>query len=49
MSDWLQPRYGDMSLGYALQWLTPFILAAFLFQAAAAWTLRKPNRAPPAP
>lgn len=48
MSDWLQPRYGDMSLGYALQWLTPFIFAAFLFQAAAAWTLRKPKPAPPA-
>lgn len=41
VSDALQPRYGVHALGFALQWLTPFIVLAFGLQCAAAWTLRR--------
>jgi MFS family permease len=40
MSDHLQPTHGADALGVALQWLTPFIVAAFLAQCAVAWTVR---------
>lgn len=44
VSDRLQPVYGDASLGMAMQWLTPFMILAFLCQCAAAWLLHREKR-----
>lgn len=45
VSDLLTPTYGSAALGMALQWLTPFIVLAFLCQFGAAWLLRRDHRA----
>lgn len=44
VSDRLTPVYGNMALAMALQWLTPFIILAFLCQAGAAWLIRQEAR-----
>lgn len=41
VSDRLTPVYGPAGLGMALQWLTPFIILAFLCQAITAWLIRR--------
>ncbi|MFV3074942.1 spinster family MFS transporter [Niveispirillum fermenti] len=41
VSDRLTPVYGTAGLAMALQWLTPFIILAFLCQAITAWLIRR--------
>ena len=41
MSDYLEPRYGVMALGYSLNWLAPFMVLAFLLQCARRRTQRR--------
>ena len=47
ISDALTPAHGTHALGYALRWLTPFVLAAFALQTAAAFALRREARRRP--
>ncbi|KCZ99971.1 major facilitator transporter [Hyphomonas polymorpha PS728] len=44
MSDYLEPRYGVMALGYSLNWLAPFMVLAFLLQCATALSMVRDRR-----
>ena len=44
VSDYLEPRYGVMALGYSLNWLAPFMVLAFLLQCATALSMMRDRR-----
>lgn len=44
VSDFLEPRYGVMALGYSLNWLAPFMVIAFLLQCATAISMVRDRR-----